>query len=293
MPQAPLTATVMREPEVSGNAKQPERLETRKAERPAREIHGDTIVLPTVKVNDGVVVGTPRVTFTSLDSLFYNRLFTGVSLSADQELAARLLLSKLLELQVQQDRAAAIAGTQGTVARIQLSHERDSLLLALLSNDADRDLLASRLTTVPTGGGRRGRSGNGAQVEVPVGAMGGPRSGGRGRVSGSGATLQEVPVTAVFDDVLFNVLFNGIPLSAEQVATARSVLTTYRQKVATTIPEPMPWQLKLEGTADVVMQPASRDALLAILSNDSDRAVVDSRIVTEVRVVNRQPPPKG
>jgi hypothetical protein len=90
--------------------------------------------------------------------------------------------------------------------------------------------------------------------------------------------------------VLFALLFDGINLSPDQEATARSILTTYRQKVAATIPDPLPFQLRMVGTADVLMRPESRAALLAILSSDADRAIVDSRIVTEVRVVNRQLP---
>lgn len=266
----------------------PETLRTQPTERPSR---GNAAVLPkaTAIAND-VTVGPPRPAFSSLDSLIYNRLFTGVALSQDEEMAARLLLSRLIELQAKQDQAVVIAGTQSAVARIQLNHERDSLLLALLPDDSDRALLGSRLTNAPIGGGRRGRSGNPPGLEVPAGMqMGGPRSGGRGRVGG-GTPPQEVPASAVFDDVLFNVLFNGISLSPEQQSTARSLLTTYRQKVAATLPEPMPFQLRLQGSAGVIMQPESREALLAILSNDSDRAVVDSRIVVDVRVVNRQPP---
>jgi hypothetical protein len=250
------------------------------------------VILPKVKpLADDITVGLPRPAFSSLDSLIYNRLFTGVGLSPEEGVAARLFLRSLAELQAKQDQAMVIAITQGAIARIQLNHERDSLLLGLLSNDADRELLASRLSTAPIGGGRRGRSGNPSGVEVPAGMQaGGSRSGGRGRV-GVGSSLQEVPA-ASFDDVLFNLLFNGIPLSVDQESTAKALLTTYRQKVAATVPEPMPFQLRLQGTAGAVMQPQTREALLAILSNDADRAVVDSRIVVEVRVVNRQPPPR-
>jgi len=40
----------------------------------------------------------------------------------------------------------------------------------------------------------------------------------------------------------------------------------------------------------VLMRPESRTTLLAILSNDADRAVVDSRILTETRVTVVRPP---
>lgn len=228
--------------------------------------------------------------FSQLDSLIYDRLFTGVVLSPDQQMAARLFLSNLAAIQAKQDQTMIAANVQSAVARIRVNQERDSSLLALLATDADRDTLTARLSSVQMGGGRRGRSAS-PMTEVPIGAMGGPRSGGRGRVGGNGASLQEVPVGTVIDDVLFGILFNGISLSAEQDATAHSVLKTYRQKIAATLPEPMPFQLRLQGTADVVMRPESRATLLAILSNDADRAVVDSRIIVEVRVVNRQIPP--
>ena len=121
--------------------------------------------------------------------------------------------------------------------------------------------------------------------------MGGPRSGGRGRVAGAGGSPQEIPASGAVEDVLFGLLLNGISLTPEQDASAHSILRTYRQKIVASLPEPMPFQLRLQGTADVLMRPESRAALLAILSNDADRAVVDSRIAVEVRVVNRQPPP--
>lgn len=244
----------------------PETLATRKNERVFR---GDTVILPAMKVvADDVIVGAPRPVFTGADSLVYDRLFTGVQLTPDQELAARLLLSNLAQLQVQQDRQLLVDGVQGAIARLQISNERDSSLFALLPNEADRDLVVSRLNALQVGGGRRGR----------------------GRVGGGGST-QEMPTAGSVDDVIFNLAFTGISLSAEQQASARSIITTYRQKLSATLPDPLPFQLRMQGTTGVLMRPESRTALLAILSNDADRAVVDSRIVTESRVVIVRPPP--
>ena len=243
-------------------------------------------------VTEAVTSSPPRAAFSQLDSLIYDRLFVGVALSADQQMAARLFLSNLAQIQAKQDQAMVAANVRSTIDRLRLTQERDSSLLSLLTNDADRDVLTARLTSVPMGGGRRGRSGN-PTGEVPAGPMGGPRSGGRGRVAGAGVSLQEVPVTDAIDDVLFGLLLNGISLAPEQDAAAHSILKTYRQKIVSALPDPMPFQLRLQGTADVVMRPESRAALLAILSNDADRAVVDSRIAVEVRVVNRQLPPPG
>jgi len=270
----------------------PVRSETVQGPLATRAVRRGPILLPPMKAGDGVTVGIPRPVFSQLDSLIYDRLFHGVALSADQEIAARLLLSTLSALQAKQDQAIVVANVQNTVLRIRLNQERDSLLLSLLSNDADRDVLSARLKSIQLGGGRRGRSGN-ATSEVPAGPMGGQRSGARGRVGGAGSSLQEVPASGSIDDLLFGILFNGIPLSPEQEAAGRTVLTTYRQKIAPTIPEPMPFQLRLQGTTDVLMRPESRAALLAILSSDADRAVVDSRILTEVRVVNRTLPPSS
>jgi beta-lactamase regulating signal transducer with metallopeptidase domain len=265
----------------------PESLESRQA---TRSIRRTSVLLPPMKVGDGVRVGTPRPVFSPLDSLIYDRLFNGVVLSPDQEIAARLLLSSLSALQTKQDQAMVVANVQTTVARIRLNQERDSSLLALVSNDVDRDVLAGRLNSMQLGGGRRGRSSN-PTSEVPAGPTGGQRGGARGRVGGGGSSLPAAPASGLVDDAIFGILFNGISLSPDQDAAGRSILTAYRQKVAATIPEPMPFQLRLQGTTDVLMRPESRAALLAILANDADRAVVDSRILTDVRIVNRQLPP--
>jgi beta-lactamase regulating signal transducer with metallopeptidase domain len=264
----------------------PEPLETRKVERVSRGF-----LLPPAKIGEGAIVGVPRPAFSQLDSLIYDRLFTGVTLSADQEIAARLFLRSLSALQAKQDQALVASNVQSAIVRVRLTQERDSSLLSLVSTDADRDLLAARLTSTPMGGGRRGRSSN-PTTEIPVGMqMGGPRSGGRGRVSGGDASRQAVPVFQVIDDVMFGILFNGISLSTDQEAAARSTLKTYREKIAQSIPEPTPFLLRLQGATSVVMRPESRDALMAILSNDADREVVGSRIVVEVLVVNRRPTP--
>ena len=262
----------------------PEALEARK---PGRDVRQSPIIVPTVNTNEGAGVGAARPAFSQLDSLIYDRLFTGVTLSADQEIAARVLLRGLAELQAKQDQAMITNNVQSAVARIRINQERDSSLLALVSNDADRDVLAARLTSAPMGGGRRGRSGN-TTGDVPVGPMGGPRSSGRGRVGGDGTSPREVPAIDGVENALFGILFNGISLSADQDAAARSILETYRQKITSAVPEPLPFQLRLQGTAGVIMRPESRTAVLAILSTDTDRAIVDSRILTEVRVVNRQ-----
>lgn len=269
----------------------PIRSETLQSRQGDRAVQRAAFLLPPMKAGDGVIVATPRPAFSQLDSLIYDRLFSGVTLSADQEIAARLLLSSLSALQAKQDQAMVVANVQSSVARIHLNQERDSSLLSLVSSDADREVLAARLRSMQLGGGRRGRSGN-STTDIPAGPVGGQRSGGRGRVGG-GSSLQEVPASGSIDDAIFGVLFNGIALSPEQDAAGRSILTAYRQKIAPTIPEPMPFQLRLQGTTDVLMRPESRAALLAILANDADRAVVDSRILTEARIVNRQPPPSS
>ena len=268
--------------------KTPDVLETRPAPRRG------PVMPPPVKSTDAVIVGIPRRAFSQLDSLIYDRLFAGLKLSSDQETAARLFLSSLAALQVQQDRSMVPRNVQSTVARLRLTQERDSALLVLFADDADRALLTSRLAAMQgggIGGGRRGRSSNPSGTDVPAGmSVGGPRSGGRGRVGGGDTSQQAAQISNVIDDVVFGLLFNGISLSAEQDASARSILSSYRQKITATIPDPLPFQLRLQGTDNVVMRPESRAALLAILSNDADRDAVSSRIVVEVRVVNRQPP---
>lgn len=262
--------------------------------RKNRVFVGDTAILPTMKaVGDDVIVAPPaRPAFSAADSLFYDRLFTGVQLPPDQELAARLLLSNLAQLQVDQDRQLLVSGVQNALVRLQIGKERDSALFALLPNDADRELIGSRLAAMQLGGGRRGRSANPPGLTLPVDVPVGGGARGRGRVGGGGggASTQEVPVSASIDDVIFNSVFDGVALSAEQQVTARSILSTYRQKLVATIPDPVPFQLRMQGTTGVLMRPESRTTLLAILSNDADRAVVDSRILTETRVTVVRPP---
>jgi beta-lactamase regulating signal transducer with metallopeptidase domain len=291
IPPAPISTSSLQRLE---NPKRPTsalvRAETLDVRPPEPTFRGDTVILPFMKAYaDDVVVRTPRPAFSQLDSLIYDRLFTGVVMSADQEIAARLLLSSLVELQAQQDRSMVVANVQGAVGRLRATQERDSSLLALLTSDADRDVLAARLTTMQLGGGRRGRSGNTPGLaEAPVGPAGGQRSGSRGRVGGGDPVAS---VSTVVDDVLFAMLFNGIPLSPEQDTAAKSALRTYRGKIVATIPELGPLQLRLQGTSGVAMNSESRAALLAILSNDADRAVVDSRITVPVQIVNRRSAP--
>jgi beta-lactamase regulating signal transducer with metallopeptidase domain len=263
--------------------------------RPTQTFLGDTIILPTMRARgDDVVVKTPRPAFSQLDSLIYDRLFAGVRLAPDEEIAARLLLGNLAAIQAKQDVSILVTATEGLVARMRLKQERDSTLLSLVSTDAERDLLAPRLAATQVGGGRRGRSGNPPGLsEVPVGQVGGPRSGGgaRGRVGGGAEVVpSDGAIEGLIDDVQFRMLFGGITVTPEQEAAAKAALSAYRQKIIATMPAPLPFQLRLQGPSNVVMSPEGRTALLAILSSDADRTVVDSRIVVEVRVINRPAP---
>jgi hypothetical protein len=206
-------------------------------------------------------------------------LFDGITLTPDQEAKARALLTGLEAEQIAQNAILFQAVTSTLSKRVSLQAQRDSALRALLTSDADRATFDERVA--PPAAGRGGRSGG-----PPPGSLGDGRGGGRrgagggdgspgGRGGGGG---RGVP-TLVIVDATFHRLFDGITLSTEQEATARDLITRTQQDLqAITLPPPPQHLVWRPVIGVVVMQAESESALAALLTNDADRATLQSRI---------------
>jgi hypothetical protein len=142
-----------------------------------------------------------------------------------------------------------------------------------------------------SGGGRGARVGGGGRGAAPVvvgttGMAGGGRVGGGGR-GGAGNVLREVNVT----DFLFQRYFDGIALTPQQEGDARTILTKMQADMqALAPPVPQRFITRVPFSNQVVMSPESAAAFAAILSNDADRATLQSRIRVEVIRAIEAPP---
>jgi hypothetical protein len=99
--------------------------------------------------------------------------------------------------------------------------------------------------------------------------------------------LQEAPAGGALSDVIYQRLFEGIALAPEQEASARTIIDDAQQAMAALISEPPMVELRMLTTGAVLMSAESRATLLGLLATDADRALVDSRIAIETRVVRR------
>jgi beta-lactamase regulating signal transducer with metallopeptidase domain len=234
--------------------------------------------------------GLPRAQ-SNVDSIF-SRLFAGIPLTPDQATKAVDMIARLAEQQDSQDKANMLATVRSITARLAVQARRDSALRALAMSDADRTTLDARLSTMSMGGGRRGRSGSDSPAPAPNG-IGGGRGGGRGRSGGGGPVIiQEVPAgVGSIVDAIYSRLFSGIALSPNDEGAAHTIIADAQREIQSLIPEPPMVQLRLFPTGGVLMSPEAKSALSALLTNDADRAVLESRIMVETRVVVRQPAP--
>jgi beta-lactamase regulating signal transducer with metallopeptidase domain len=253
------------------------------------------------------------------DSIFA-RLFNGITLTADQETSARELIVQLQTAQMEQMRNTVRALVAAAPLRQAVQAHADSTLENLLTNDADKTLLHSRFVSqVPGGRGRSGGGGVGgdftgvmaprvggdsifvggggrgarvggggrgaAPVVVPPGgdAIVGP--GGRGGGRGGAGGLTDANVT----DMLFQRYFDGIALTPQQEGDARLMLTKMQADMRALNPPPAPVIIsRVPFSNQVVMSAETAAAFAAILSNDSDRATLQSRI--RVEVIRESPP---
>jgi hypothetical protein len=185
----------------------------------------------------------------------------------------------------------------------------------LLTNDADKTLLHSRFVPqVPggrgrsggggvggggavarsvvgdslfiSGGGRGARVGGGGRGAAPVVVGSAMVGGGRGGARGGGG-LVEINIT----DALFQRYFDGIALTPQQEGDARTILTKMQADMRALAPPPAPPIITRPPRSNqVVMSPESAAAFAAILSNDADRATLQSHILIEVVRTLESPP---
>jgi hypothetical protein len=79
-------------------------------------------------------------------------------------------------------------------------------------------------------------------------------------------------------------LFDGIPLSPNHEAAARASIEKAQRDVQALSPPVLPVRLAARAAAGVVvMQQGSDSLLIALVSNDADRAALQSRIVVGIQ----------
>jgi len=253
------------------------------------------------------------------DSIF-NILFSGITLSTEHARDAHDLLDQLAIQQSAQDANQASILSATVARSTLLQAQRDTALRALLTNDADRATLDAHLAQPSGGRGRSGGPGAGGRGGAdPVyvidgvritgdsliqrmglqGARGGARGGGaggsagvvgggRGGGRGGGAAPSQAildsmtaNMNAMMSDLTFRRLFNGISLTADQESAARLLITSTQNAIAAGRPRLERAVLKVNPITGVVaMRAESAEALVALASNDADRATVRSRIMT-------------
>jgi beta-lactamase regulating signal transducer with metallopeptidase domain len=237
------------------------------------------------------------------DSIF-EYLFAGITLSPSQEAAARDLVRQLEMAQVTQMTNTLKALVAAQPLRQAIQAQADSGLEALLTDDADRATLHSRFapqvpggrgggrsaslvgdTTFVLGGGRGARVGGGGFA--PAAGVGG--GGGRGGARGGGGALSPAAAANAVD-LVFHRLFDGIALAPQQESDARAIIGKMQADMrATNPPVPATIIARRPFSNMVTMGPESAAAFGSLLSNDADRATLQSHIVIEVRVIETPP----
>jgi beta-lactamase regulating signal transducer with metallopeptidase domain len=233
----------------------------------------------------------------------YELLFNGITLTQDQEAKARELITQLQAAQALQMANTVRALIAAAPLRQALQAQVDSALERLLTSDADRTLLRSRFAPQVAGG--RGRSGGGAVGAVYVGDSlvfggggrgarvggGGGRGGGGGGGGARGGAGFGATAAADITDLLFHRYFDGIALTPQQEGDARAILTKWQADVRALNPPALPPILmRLPFSNQVVMSPESAAAFASLLSNDADRATLQSHIRVEVIRTIESPP---
>jgi len=129
----------------------------------------------------------------------------------------------------------------------------------------------------------RGRVGGSVDF---TGAVGGGRGGGRGGAVGltpNQAVLDSISanMNTLISDLTFHRLFDGISLAPAQESAARSLIVSTQNAIAAGRPKLESAVLRVNPvTGLVAMRAESASALVALASNDADRATVRSRIVS-------------
>ncbi len=238
------------------------------------------------------------------DSIF-EHLFAGIALTPDQEAKARDLVNQLEAAQIAQMANAIKALVAAAPLRQAMQAQADSGLEALLTNDADRALLHTRFAPQMAAGRGGGRSATlvgdttlliaaGRGARVGGGGFAGPLpggggGGGRGGARGGGGVGPTAAADAV--ELAFRRFFDGIPLTPQQQSDARVIIAKMQADIRATNP-PIPGTIiARRGFSNLVtMSPESAAALASLLSDDGDRATLQSHIVIEVRRTIETPP---
>jgi beta-lactamase regulating signal transducer with metallopeptidase domain len=247
----------------------------------ARDSSSERLHVAAQCVPAGAQEGNPLV-----DSIFH-RLFGGIDLTPDQAERACLTLVTLHLTQRVQDLTAGQVMLANRLERQALLARRDSALRSLLTNEADRAAFDARVAR--TGGGRR-RSGGGGADSLAGGRRGGGnavspglRRGGEGRRGGAPVPVRpdwtSPEFVSLMAEAAYHALMGGIPLNAEQEAAARELIVSTQRQLVALRPEFAPPVLRYDPVQGIVsMQAASAAELMALLSSDADRAILQSRI---------------
>jgi hypothetical protein len=238
----------------------------------------------------------PVQTSPLIDSVFA-RLFAGIPLSLDQAAKAHDIIARLEVRQIAQDVSMLTSVLNAEPIAATLQAQSDSMLRALLPNGAELEILNKRLSArdssvVPVGGGRRGRSGGGAPPTDPN-ALGGGRGGGmpgRGRSGGPVQVVGSVQLSVPSTEETFRRLFDGIALTPDQETNARAIIEATTERFFALLPDPPLTELRLVNAGRVAMRTGSRDMLAALLTNDADRALLESRTTVETRTIIKNGP---
>jgi hypothetical protein len=214
---------------------------------------------------------TARAATPLVDSAF-TRVFAGMTLSQDQRADACLVLAGLEDEQRAQEAAVRSAASNSVTDGIAIRVRRDSVLLSIVPGDAARSALAARLAP-----GARGGGANSAGARAGDGAPGVARMGGAGRAAGGGGGTQDAASVAA--DATLRRLFDGIELTDAQRAEAHAVILEAQQALSALRPT-QPVLLRLSADGTVSMRAPADTELVDLLSNDGDRSIVRSRIVS-------------
>jgi beta-lactamase regulating signal transducer with metallopeptidase domain len=239
------------------------------------------------------------------DSIF-EYLFAGIVLPPNVEATARALVNQLEVAQAEQSLNTMKALIAAAPLRQAIQAQADTGLEALLTNDADRAVLHGRFVPQVPGGrgggrsstlvgdsmfvlaaGRGGRVGGAGLAAAPD--IGGGRGRGGGRVGGGGAVSATAAADAV--ELMFRRFFDGISLTPHQESDARVIIGKMQADMRALNPIVPPTIIARRPYSNMVtMSPETAAAFASLLSNDADRATLQSHIVIEVRRVIETPP---
>ncbi|MEX2284256.1 MAG: M56 family metallopeptidase [Gemmatimonadota bacterium] len=170
-------------------------------------------------------------------------------------------------------------GRGGVVDTLRLRFDTLTLPLRRMVREQIDGVRLRADTTGTRGGGRGVARGGGGGARG-----GGDAGGGRGGRDGAPDLPAERALLERYNTMLveavYNRFFNGMSLTPEQEAAARDLITRTQVETTAQRPQIQPVALRLNRrTGMVSMQAESAAELLALVSNEADRATLQSRIV--------------